>query len=171
MPKRDEAATVLVSVVFFFNDTASNVIYTAIASVLSQYDERWELCICDDCSSSPATLELLDYYRWLDPRIKITRAPKNLHIAGATNLAASLATGRFVGFLDHDDVLAPGALAAVARALEAEPDCAAASMLLSALRLGLDPFRTPRLRSRRVRGQSAAAFGARGSGSAATPPR
>lgn len=122
MPKHDEAATTLVSVVMPVHDTPAYVLNAAIASVLSQYDERWELCICDDFSSSPATLELLDYYRGLDPRIRIVRAPRNLHIAGATNLAASLATGRFVGFLDHDDVLAPGAVAAVARALEAEPE-------------------------------------------------
>ena len=122
MPKQDEAGTVLVSVVMPVFDTPAHVLNAAIASVLSQYDERWELCICDDCSSAPATIELLDYYRGLDPRIKITHSPKNLHIAGATNLAASMATGRFVGFLDHDDVLAPGAVAAIARALEAEPE-------------------------------------------------
>ena len=122
MPKQDEAGTVLVSVVMPVFDTPAYVLNAAIASVLSQYDERWELCICDDCSSSEPTIELLDYYRGLDPRIKITRSPKNLHIAGATNLAASMATGRFGGFLDHDDVLAPGAVAAIARALETEPE-------------------------------------------------
>lgn len=46
-----------------------------------------------------------------------------------------------------------GTLATMAaeRALEADPDYSAAAMLLTAVQHGLDPFRTPRLRSRRPR--------------------
>jgi GT2 family glycosyltransferase len=46
----------------------------------------------------------------------------NRGIAGNTNAALELATGDYVGFLDHDDTLAPFALFEVARALNDWPD-------------------------------------------------
>ena len=43
-------------------------------------------------------------------------------IAGATNAALAIATGAYVAFLDHDDVLAPDALYWVVRRLELDGD-------------------------------------------------
>ncbi|HUJ73862.1 MAG TPA: glycosyltransferase, partial [bacterium] len=68
------------------------------------------------------TLDVLERCRSGDPRIKIVRAPENLHIAGASNLAARQATGEFLAFLDHDDVLHPHALREVALALQQFPE-------------------------------------------------
>jgi glycosyltransferase involved in cell wall biosynthesis/GT2 family glycosyltransferase len=93
----------------------------AIDSVRAQIYPHWELCIADDRSTSPALLRYLDHLP-RDPRIKFARRDVNGHICHATNTAAELATGEFVGLLDHDDELAPHALFCVAERLQRQPD-------------------------------------------------
>lgn len=111
-----------ISILMPVYNTPPDVLEAAIQSVLEQSYEDWELCICDDRSTSPLTLHVLEQFRGCDPRLKITRAPENLHIARATNLAAEFATGDFVGFLDHDDVLTPDALELMVQAVLANPE-------------------------------------------------
>ncbi len=53
--------------------------------------------------------------------MSLTRLPRRSGISAATNAALSLATGEYVAFLDHDDVLKPHALAQVVRWLDADP--------------------------------------------------
>lgn len=54
---------------------------------------------------------------------KIKTLVFNRGIAANTNEAIQLATGEFVGFLDHDDLLAPFALYSVAEVIREIPDC------------------------------------------------
>ena len=82
----------------------------AIDSVLSQVYDNWELCIADDASDQPYIKEILNYYRLSDDRIQVLFLDKNLGIAGASNQAMAVATGEFIAFLDHDDLLSPNAL-------------------------------------------------------------
>lgn len=49
------------------------------------------------------------------------RLPANVGLSGARNAGAQRATGRYLLFLDADDMLAPGALDTLARALDADP--------------------------------------------------
>jgi glycosyltransferase involved in cell wall biosynthesis/GT2 family glycosyltransferase len=92
-----------------------------VESVRRQAYPHWELCLADDASTDPATLRYLDRMP-RDPRIKLVRRPANGHICAATNSAADLATGEFIALLDNDDELAPHALFAVARLLQAHPN-------------------------------------------------
>jgi len=94
----------------------------AIESVRGQLYEDWELCLADDGSTRPETLAALEEYAGRDPRIKLTRLPQNRGISAASNAALDLATGEFVGFVDHDDVLKPDALYHVAKLLNQQPD-------------------------------------------------
>lgn len=94
---------------------------SCIDSVLRQSYPNWELCIADDGSTEPHVLALLDEYTRKDPRIRVTRLPSNGGIVKATNAALAMAKGEFVAFLDHDDELAPHALAENARRLNEEP--------------------------------------------------
>jgi len=87
----------------------------AVDSVTAQWYPRWELCICDDASTAPETLEYLRSLR--DPRIKITFSETNRNIAGATNEALALAEGDYVVLLDNDDTLTPDALFEIACAV------------------------------------------------------
>lgn len=111
-----------ISILMPVYNTPPNILDEAIQSVLNQTYPDWELCICDDASSLQRTVNVLQKYKGSDPRIKITRAPRNLHISNATNLAAQFATGDFVAFLDHDDTLEPDALEVIARTLKANPE-------------------------------------------------
>jgi O-antigen biosynthesis protein len=112
----------LISVVLpVFNPTEAHL-REAIESVIDQVYPHWELCIADDASTAEWIPSLLSEYEGLDSRIRVVRRTTNGHISAATNSALSLATGTFVGFLDHDDKLAPHALALTALAIFDCPD-------------------------------------------------
>ncbi len=88
-----------------------------IESVQSQVYENWELCIVDDASTDNTTRSIIKEYADVDTRIKYKFNKKNQHIASSSNAAVTIATGEFVAFLDHDDLLWPNALFEVASAL------------------------------------------------------
>ncbi len=95
----------------------------AIDSVLSQVYPEWELCIADDASEKGDVIE--SYVRNIqrkEPRIKWTRRKTNGHISACTNTALEMATGDYITFLDHDDLLSPLALFYVVDALNRFPD-------------------------------------------------
>jgi GT2 family glycosyltransferase/2-polyprenyl-3-methyl-5-hydroxy-6-metoxy-1,4-benzoquinol methylase len=94
----------------------------AIDSVLLQLYPNWELCIADDASTRADTRELLRRFQAQDERIKVVELEENRGIAGASNAAFELATGEFVGLLDHDDELKPNALFEVVRLLNQQRD-------------------------------------------------
>ncbi|WFU05944.1 glycosyltransferase (plasmid) [Rhizobium sp. CB3171] len=121
-PPSLRAGDIRISILVPVYNTPSGILEEAINSVLNQTYPNWELCLCDDCSDSLETVRVLEKYRGIDPRIKVVRSPKNLHIAGATNLAAEFATGHFVAFLDHDDTLDCNALRFVVKAIEENED-------------------------------------------------
>lgn len=100
----------LVSICMPVHDPDPDALAEALESVRRQSYENWELCICDDGSTdaSVATL-LLDAARD-DERILLTTSEANIGIAAATNRALALATGEYVAFLDHDDLLEPDTL-------------------------------------------------------------
>ena len=78
----------------------------AIDSVLKQTYPHWQLCLADDASTLPATLQALERLP-NDPRIVLIRRSENGHICAASNSAAELATGEFVAFMDNDDLARP----------------------------------------------------------------
>jgi glycosyltransferase involved in cell wall biosynthesis len=90
----------------------------AIDSVLSQYYLNWELCICDDASTEETVRQVLEEYIAADSRIKVAFSKENHGIAIASNRALELATGEFIGLLDHDDELTPDSLYEVVSTLQ-----------------------------------------------------
>ncbi|MGZ8248606.1 glycosyltransferase [Methylomagnum sp.] len=93
----------------------------AMESVINQIYPHWELCIADDASTTPETIEALKQYEGRD-KIKIIYRRENGHICAASNSASELASGDFVALLDNDDLLAPNALFEIARLLNAHPE-------------------------------------------------
>jgi GT2 family glycosyltransferase len=85
-----------------------------------------ELVLSDDGSGRP------DVRAWLDahgpggararPGLTVLRAATNRGVAAATNAALAVATGDWVGLIDHDDLLSPFAVDRIRRALAAAPD-------------------------------------------------
>jgi GT2 family glycosyltransferase len=109
-----------ISVVVPVHDPEPAWLRDALRSVMRQVYPNWELCVADDASTRPEIRELLKRFE-AHPRVKVTYIDRNLGIAGASNAAAKLASGEFVGFLDHDDVLKPNALFEVVRLLNETP--------------------------------------------------
>ena len=93
----------------------------AIQSVLDQVYPDWELCIADDASTAPHIRGILEEYQRKDSRIKVVFRTQNGHISATSNSALELATGEFIGLLDHDDVLTPDALYEVVSLLNQHP--------------------------------------------------
>jgi len=103
----------LLSVLIPVRNTDPGMLNEAIDAVVSQTYGNWELCVADDASDRSETIRVLE--RWSgDPRILMTRRDSAGHISAASNDALELASGEFVVLLDHDDLLAPHALARVA---------------------------------------------------------
>jgi GT2 family glycosyltransferase len=86
--------------------------------VQNQVYGNWEICLADDGSGDPELRKLLKEWSAQDSRIKVTELSSNRGISAASNEAISLATGEFVGFLDHDDELVPNALYQVVKLLQ-----------------------------------------------------
>ena len=94
----------------------------AIESVRAQLYDNWELCIADDGSTRAGVRELLNESIQADERIRLMHMEKNQGISAASNAALALATGEFVGLLDHDDELKPDALFEVVKLLNVRRD-------------------------------------------------
>gem|GEM_PF-1073967 len=88
----------------------------AIESVVGQGEESVEHIIVDG-GSSDGSLSILEHY----PRVRVIHGPdRNSH--HALNRGVAAATGEVIGFLMTDDVLAPGALAAVGATFVRHPE-------------------------------------------------
>ena len=92
----------------------------AVESVIAQVYPHWQLCIADDASRDPEVVRYLDEIA-SEPRICVVRCGVRGGIAAATNAALQLATGAYVAFLDHDDMLAPHAVFRFALVAAADP--------------------------------------------------
>jgi len=98
----------LVSIIMPVYNASPAVLFKAVQSVRRQSYKNWQLCIADDCSTRSAT-------RWFlktltSKRFKVIFLEQNLNISGASNAAAALADGEYIGLLDNDDELEPDAL-------------------------------------------------------------
>ena len=91
-----------------------------IESVQAQTYSRWELCLADGSPEDESMNRVLREYVKKDSRIRVRRMKENLGIVENTNAALAMAKGEFVGFLDHDDLLAPDALYELAKCLQKE---------------------------------------------------
>jgi teichuronic acid biosynthesis glycosyltransferase TuaG len=80
-----------------------------IASVQAQTFGDWELLIADDCSTDN-TVAVIESVAAKDPRVKLIRQPRNGGPALARQAAIEQAQGRFIAFLDSDDLWLPAKL-------------------------------------------------------------
>jgi len=80
-----------------------------IKSVLNQTYDNWEMIIVDDCSSDNSN-EIIKEYSKKDGRIKLIKLEKNSGPAVARNRAIKEAKGRYIAFLDSDDLWMPNKL-------------------------------------------------------------
>lgn len=82
---------------------AEKYISESIESVLAQTYKNWELIVVDDCSKD-GTIDVIKQYQMLDNRIKVISLTCNTGVANARNVGMELAKGRYIAFLDSDDL-------------------------------------------------------------------
>ncbi len=112
----------LISILTPVYDPPVEALRATVASVTSQGFGAWELILVDDRSTDPAVAQLLRQLAASDPRVVVVERETNGGIVAASNTALERAEGEFVALLDHDDLLADGALQAVADALAPDVD-------------------------------------------------
>ena len=90
-----------------------------VDSLIEQTYSNWELCLADGSEEEDSNLKPI-YSK--DNRIKYKFIGENKGIAGNTNAALELATGDYIGLLDHDDILPVFSLYEVVKAINNYPE-------------------------------------------------
>ena len=107
----------LISILVPVYNTPEEFLKQMIQSVRKQTYDNWELCIANANPSNETVAEILRISSTKDTRIKVKDVPENEGIAQNTNAALVIATGDYIGLLDHDDLLTPDALYEVVKAI------------------------------------------------------
>ena len=111
----------LISIVVPVYNTPQVFLRQMIESVQNQSYSEWELCIGNASPENKEMKKILEEYK-NDARIKEVEIPENKGISQNTNRAMEIASGEWIGLLDHDDLLAPNALYEIAKAVNEHPD-------------------------------------------------
>ncbi|MBI5248013.1 MAG: glycosyltransferase [Desulfomonile tiedjei] len=121
--REDDSATPLVSVVLpVFNEKAA-CLEKAVASILAQTFDAFELLVLDDGSDREETIHLLDSLPDRDKRIRLFRGP-NTGVAAVLNKGLNLARGDLICRQDSDDWSEPDRIRIQFEFLRARPELA-----------------------------------------------
>lgn len=74
-----------------------------IESVINQTHKEWELILVDDCSTDKSK-EIIQEYMKCEKRVKYYKLDENSGAAVARNYGLKKSTGRFIAYLDADDL-------------------------------------------------------------------
>ena len=117
---------ITVSILVPLYNTPEKFLRDMVESILHQTYAGWQLCLADGSDPEHAYVETIvrEYQKvpealLADGTSKIIyhRLEKNTGISGNTNECLKLATGEYIGLVDHDDILHPEALYYYARAI------------------------------------------------------
>lgn len=111
-----------ISIVMAVHNTEPAELDEAIRSVLAQSYGNWQLCVADDASARPEIRELLEQAAKQDSRVQVQFRKERGGISKTSNAAWQMAAGDYIAFMDHDDTLAPHALAYICEALDHFPE-------------------------------------------------
>lgn len=82
---------------------SENFIRETIKSVQMQSFSNWELILINDCSTD-SSKKIIDVFALEDERIKVINMDLNVGAAIARNEGIKVSQGRFIAFLDSDDL-------------------------------------------------------------------
>lgn len=82
---------------------AERFIEDTINSVINQEYKEWEMILVDDCSNDNSE-KIIKQFAKCDERIKYIKLTKNSGAAVSRNTAIKNAKGRYIAFLDSDDI-------------------------------------------------------------------
>jgi len=83
-----------------------NYVVDSIGSVILQTYTNWELVVVDDCSID-SSYEIVNKLSKNESRIRLYQMPRNSGVTKVRNYALSLARGKYIAFLDSDDLWFP----------------------------------------------------------------
>lgn len=92
-----------------------------VASVAAQTYPHWELVLVNASPEDAGLSQAASEASQADSRIKVVTLSDNLGISENTNAGIAAATGDFVGFFDHDDLIEPNLLFEYAKAIAENP--------------------------------------------------
>lgn len=108
-----------ISIVVPVYNTPENFFAELVQSLQNQTYSNWELCLAD---GSPEPIKYMQEYPKKDSRIKYKIIGENKGISGNTNEALTLATGDYIGLLDHDDLLPSFSLFEIVKVINENPE-------------------------------------------------
>lgn len=111
-----------VSIILTTYNSDIGFLQECLESIMNQSYSNWELCIVDDGSKSKLLIDLLKDLLKKDHRIRLELNNSNRGIAVSANQAIDMASGEFIGFVDHDDLLAKDCLAFCVNAINEKQD-------------------------------------------------
>jgi teichuronic acid biosynthesis glycosyltransferase TuaG len=85
---------------------AEKYIRDTLQSVLNQSYQNWEMILVDDASTDQ-TVKIINDFAEKDARFKLSKLSKNSGNGFARNIALEKATGKYIAFLDADDLWFP----------------------------------------------------------------
>lgn len=109
------------SIVVPLYKTPKKYLSQLIESVKEQTYSNWELCLSDGSGEGSPLQNYLQKLSGQDRRIKYIYTGQQLQISQNTNAALREATGDFIVFADHDDLLTPDALYECVKVLNEKP--------------------------------------------------
>ncbi|MBE8986051.1 CHAT domain-containing protein [Nostoc sp. LEGE 12450] len=109
----------LISIVIV-NYNRESYLGVAIASVLAQTWQDFELLIWDD-GSTDGSVAIANAYAQQDRRVRVVEA-QHQGVSAACKIAIAQTSGCYIGIVDSDDILAPTALAQTAKVLNRYSD-------------------------------------------------
>ena len=116
-----QATKPLISFVCPSYEPKERYIDALVESMMDQTYPNWELCVADG-GSSPKAVAMLRRALSRDKRMKLKELDQNLGIALNTQAAITMSSGDYIGFIDHDDMLAPQAVNEIVSAINKTPD-------------------------------------------------
>lgn len=96
-----------------------------LASILHSVYQSFEVVVVDDCSKDNS-LAIVNHFAAQDSRVRVFVNERNLGDYGNRMKAASLARGRFLKYVDSDDLIYPHTLTVMMDAMQANPEAALA---------------------------------------------
>ena len=92
-----------------------------VNSVKEQSYSKWELILVNASPENEKLSRAISELVRNDSRIKVVTMDENRGIAGNTNAGIRVATGDFIGFMDHDDKIEPDLFFEYHEAIKADP--------------------------------------------------
>lgn len=100
---------------------AEKYVAEAVESILQQTYSDFEFIIIDDCSTD-SSYKILQEYAAKDQRIKLFRNEQNYKQAYTKNRAIEIAQGKYIAFMDADDISLPERFAKQVEFMESHPE-------------------------------------------------